>query len=90
MVSTIMFNDMTKIPIEAGTACFISRLLIDLVPNESEFFFKDLYFSLWSVYAMAVSMFTVCQSSIQLANNWAKESLSFKHGMVLNSFPPTS
>lgn len=90
MVSTIMFNDMTKIPIEAGTACFISRLLIDLVPNESEFFFKDLCFSLWSVYAMAVSVFTACQSSTQLANNWAKESLSFKHGMVLNSFPPTS
>ena len=40
IVSTIMFNDMTKIPIEAGTACFISRLLIDLVPNESEFFFN--------------------------------------------------
>lgn len=28
IVSTIMFNDMTKIPIEAGTACLISKLLM--------------------------------------------------------------
>jgi hypothetical protein len=29
MVSTRMFKDMTRIPIDAGTACFISNLLID-------------------------------------------------------------
>ena len=40
MVSTIMFNDMTKIPIEAGTACFTSKLLMGCDANKSEFFFK--------------------------------------------------
>ena len=28
MVSTIIFKDITKIPIEAGKACLISRVLI--------------------------------------------------------------
>ena len=37
IVSTIMFNDMTKIPMEAGTACLMSRLLIESVPNVFDF-----------------------------------------------------
>ena len=33
IVSTIMLRDITKIPIEAGTACLISSLLIFCVPK---------------------------------------------------------
>ena len=33
MVSTIMFKDITRIPIVAGTACFINNLLIFSVPK---------------------------------------------------------
>ena len=38
IVSIIMFNDMTRIPIAAGTACFINNLLIAAVPNSSASF----------------------------------------------------
>jgi hypothetical protein len=38
MVSTIMFNDMTRIQIDAGTACLTSKLEIDAVPKEAELF----------------------------------------------------
>ena len=37
MVSTIMFRDMTKIPMEAGTACWISSLLMVSVPSAADF-----------------------------------------------------
>ena len=33
MVSTIIFKDITRIPMVAGTACFINNLLIFWVPN---------------------------------------------------------
>lgn len=37
MVSTKMFNDITKIPMEAGTACFINRLPMESVPKTADF-----------------------------------------------------
>jgi hypothetical protein len=40
MVSTIMLSDNTSIPIDAGIACLISKLLMEAVPKMSEFFFK--------------------------------------------------
>jgi len=36
IVSTNIFSDITKIPIEAGTACFISNLPIGCVPRSIE------------------------------------------------------
>ena len=33
MVSTRIFSDITKIPIDAGTACFINKLPMESVPN---------------------------------------------------------
>jgi hypothetical protein len=36
MVSTKMLSDMKRIPIEAGTACFINKLLMLSVPKIPE------------------------------------------------------
>jgi len=38
IVSTRMFNDITNIPIEAGTDCFTNSLLIGSVPKLAERF----------------------------------------------------
>ena len=36
IVSTTMFNDITRIPIEAGADCFTNNLLIDSLPKAAE------------------------------------------------------
>ncbi len=47
MVSTKMFSDITKIPIEAGTACLISKLPIESVPNAADLLFILYYYYLF-------------------------------------------
>jgi hypothetical protein len=37
-----MLRDMTSIPMEAGTACFISKLPIDAVPKVFDFLFINI------------------------------------------------
>jgi len=49
MVSTKILRDITKIPIEAGTACLISSEPIGLVPNSSELTL-DIYDTLASLF----------------------------------------
>ena len=45
MVSTIMLSDITKIPIDAGTACLTSSFEMGSVPKAIEFLLAKLCFA---------------------------------------------
>src|SRR5690554_6676395 len=50
MVSTNTFKDITRMPLDAGTACFINKLPIGSVPSTADCFgFMGFYFKLGMV-----------------------------------------
>jgi hypothetical protein len=77
IVSTSIFTDMNKIPIEAGAACFKRSFFISSVPSSS---------AETAIYTFVFSRAT--HSVIQLLTVLHQASPSFKHGTAKNSSPP--
>ncbi|GEQ84779.1 hypothetical protein ULMS_02870 [Patiriisocius marinistellae] len=66
IVSTIMLRDITKIPIDAGTACFINKLLIESIPKVDDFLFNVFLFFLDM--AFKLSQYQYLQLAIPQSN----------------------
>src|SRR5690554_4418740 len=47
MVSTKTFKDITRIPMDAGTACFINKLPMDSVPRDADLLFIFYFYYLF-------------------------------------------
>ena len=69
---------MTKIPIEAGTACLISNLPIGSVPK------------LFDVDGFIKLIYSKDHAVTHLAKRDTQAGSSFKQGIVVKSLPPTS
>jgi len=52
MVSINIFNDITNMPIDAGTACLINSFPIDWVPKSTDtgFFIQPEWFQMWPIH----------------------------------------